>query len=322
MSEQEQLLEKGKRKRCDNKSPLGLSRVNSKFNDNIGDKVTEIIKLEFPNQIEDEQVSNFLAEANLPEVAEIKLEEAKAKKKYSKISHNNLFYKTISENPNEFLHPGSLAKQESLRISNNGSIEFNPMLTPVVHNVVSTINLCCRLNLKEITFKLRNAEYNPKRFPAVILRIMEPRSVALVFESGKMICTGTSNEAESRVASRQFAKIIQKLGYGVKFSDYLIHNMIATCDAKFPIRLEGLASNENKAYSTYEPELFPGLIYRMLEPKIVLMIFVSGKFVITGGRNRESIQAACDNIYPILLKYRKKHQNNLVNTNITSQGAD
>ena len=82
-------------------------------------------------------------------------------------------------------------------------------------NIVSTVNLNCKLDLKKIALLARNAEYNPKRFAAVIMRIREPRTTALIFSSGKMVCTGAKSEEDSRLAARKYARIIQKLGFPV-----------------------------------------------------------------------------------------------------------
>nr|GMD23154.1 TATA-box-binding protein [Ipomoea batatas] len=125
-------------------------------------------------------------------------------------------------------------------------------IVPTLQNIVSTVNLDCKLDLKAIALQARNAEYNPKRFAAVIMRIREPKTTALIFASGKMVCTGAKSEQQSKLAARKYARIIQKLGFPAKFK--------------------------------YEPELFPGLIYRMKQPKIVLLIFVSGKIVLTGAK--------------------------------------
>ncbi|XP_076910031.1 TATA-box-binding protein-like [Bidens hawaiensis] len=156
-------------------------------------------------------------------------------------------------------------------------------IVPTLQNVVSTVNLDCTLDLKEIALHARNAEYNPKRFAAIIMRIREPKTTALIFRTGKMVCTGAKSEHQSKLAARKFARIIQKLGFPAKFKDFKIQNIVGSCDVKFPIRLEGLA-NDHGAFSTYEPELFPGLVYRMKQPKIVLLIFVSGKIVLTGAK--------------------------------------
>jgi transcription initiation factor TFIID TATA-box-binding protein len=131
------------------------------------------------------------------------------------------------------------------------------------------------------------------------MRIREPKTTALIFASGKMVVTGAKSEDDSKLASRKYARIIQKLGFGAKFTDFKIQNIVGSCDIKFPIRLEGLASRHHH-FSSYEPELFPGLIYRMIKPKIVLLIFVSGKIVLTGAKVREEIYTAFESIYPVL----------------------
>ncbi|XP_034218620.1 TATA-box-binding protein isoform X2 [Prunus dulcis] len=149
-------------------------------------------------------------------------------------------------------------------------------IVPTLQNIVSTVNLDCKLDLKAIALQARNAEYNPKRFAAVIMRIREPKTTALIFASGKMVCTGAKSEQQSKLAARKYARIIQKLGFPAQFK--------------------------------YEPELFPGLIYRMKQPKIVLLIFVSGKIVLTGAKVRGETYEAFENIYPVLTEFRKNQQ--------------
>merc|ERR1711865_230951 len=130
----------------------------------------------------------------------------------------------------------------------------DPGIIPQLQNIVSTVNLGCKLDLKTIALHARNAEYNPKRFAAVIMRIREPKTTALIFASGKMVCTGAKSEEYSKLAARKYARIIQKLGFPAKFTDFTIQNIVGSCDVKFPIRLEGLAL-EHSQYSSYEPEL-------------------------------------------------------------------
>lgn len=177
-------------------------------------------------------------------------------------------------------------------------------IVPTLQNIVATVNLGCRLDLKTVALHARNAEYNPKRFAAVIMRIREPKTTALIFASGKMVVTGAKSEDDSKLASRKYARIIQKIGFAAKFTDFKIQNIVGSCDVKFPIRLEGLAFSHG-TFSSYEPELFPGLIYRMVKPKIVLLIFVSGKIVLTGAKQREEIYQAFEAIYPVLSEFRK-----------------
>ncbi|KAF8638904.1 hypothetical protein AX17_001955 [Amanita inopinata Kibby_2008] len=177
-------------------------------------------------------------------------------------------------------------------------------IVPTLQNIVATVNLDCRLDLKTIALHARNAEYNPKRFAAVIMRIRDPKTTALIFASGKMVVTGAKSEDDSRLASRKYARIVQKLGFDAKFSEFKIQNIVGSCDVKFPIRLEGLAYSHGQ-FSSYEPELFPGLIYRMIKPKVVLLIFVSGKIVLTGAKVREEIYTAFNTIYTVLCEFRK-----------------
>eukprot|EP01108_Squamamoeba_japonica_P008878 TRINITY_DN802_c0_g1_i4.p2 TRINITY_DN802_c0_g1~~TRINITY_DN802_c0_g1_i4.p2 ORF type:complete len:152 (+),score=74.08 TRINITY_DN802_c0_g1_i4:168-623(+) len=136
------------------------------------------------------------------------------------------------------------------------------------------------------------------------MRIREPKTTALIFASGKMVCTGAKSEDASKLASRKYARIIQKLGFSVRFLDFKVQNIVASTDVGFPVRLEGLAHAHSK-YSSYEPELFPGLIYRLIKPKIVLLIFVSGKIVLTGGKRREDIYQAFELVYSVLKLFRK-----------------
>lgn len=136
------------------------------------------------------------------------------------------------------------------------------------------------------------------------MRIREPKTTALIFASGRMVVTGAKSENDGKLASCKYARICQKLGFIAKFSEFKNQNIVGSCDIKFPIRLEGLASRHHM-FSSYEPELFPSLIYRMMRPKVVLLISVSGKLVLTGAKVREEIYEAFDLIYPVLCDFRK-----------------
>ena len=83
--------------------------------------------------------------------------------------------------------------------------------------------------------------------------------------------------------------------------------MVANCDVHFSIKLEALQEEHKKiARCHFEPELFPGLIYKMENPKVVLLIFTSGKIVLTGGKSRYEIYTAFQKIYPVLYSFQKK----------------
>ena len=181
----------------------------------------------------------------------------------------------------------------------------SPACSIVLQNISGTVNLCTLLDLKTVYLKTRNSEYNPRRFCAVILRIRNPKTTALAFASGKMVITGAKSPAACKLAAKKFAWIIRKVGFEqVKFREFRIQNMLGTVDVGFPIKLEPL-SLHHIAHCSYEPEIFAGLIYKMLCPKICLLIFVSGKLVITGGKTIEQLEQALHNIYPILQEFQK-----------------
>ncbi|KAI1237484.1 TATA box-binding protein-like protein 2, partial [Lamprotornis superbus] len=158
-------------------------------------------------------------------------------------------------------------------------------IIPQLQNIVSTVNLACKLDLKNIALHARNAEYNPK-----------------------VCCCDHENQTTANNSPHlQFRK--NGLHRSKKFLDFKIQNMVGSCDVRFPIRLEGLVLTHQQfsRYEeiSYEPELFPGLVYRMVKPRIVLLIFVSGKVVLTGAKNRSEIYEAFENIYPILRGFKK-----------------
>ena len=119
------------------------------------------------------------------------------------------------------------------------------------------------------------------------MRIREPKTTALIFASGKMVVTGAKSEELSRLAARKYARIVQKLGFPAKFTEFKIQNIVGSCDVKFPIRLEGLAFAHGH-YSSHEPELFPGLIYRMeyMLNEVHATKTWRGADPVTGGRRR------------------------------------
>ena len=187
----------------------------------------------------------------------------------------------------------------------NDDIDIPTELFPHIDNVICSFSLKQDIDLKTLAFRARNAEYNPRKVNSAVLRFRSPRSTALVYSNGKVMVTGSRSEDDARTACKKVAVIVSKCNHpNVRFAEFKIENIVASTDVRFPVRLEGLAY-EHRASCSYEPELFPGLVYRLLEPKISLLIFVSGKVVITGGRNREDIITAFKSIYPVLHKYRK-----------------
>lgn len=189
--------------------------------------------------------------------------------------------------------------------NNNLTGGRKPQEEPTLQNIVSTVDLKCKLDLKTIALNARNTEYNPKRFAAAIMKIRNPKTTALIFSSGKMVCTGAKSEDASKKASKKYAKTIKNMGFDVRFTDFKVQNIVASADVGFAIRLESL-SHKHADFCQYEPEIFPGLIYRIYQPKVVVLIFVSGKIVLTGAKTREQINEAYTSILPILQMHKKK----------------
>lgn len=176
---------------------------------------------------------------------------------------------------------------------------------PKVSNIVAGVDLECMIDQKFVCLSVRGATYNPKRFPAVILRIKEPRATALIFKKGKMQILGTKSVEDARLAGHKFARILQKLGFRTKFENFNVQNVVASVDTKMAIRLEGIALHHSQC-ARYEPELFPGLCYRVESPKVTFLVFSSGKIVSVGARCVEHIQTAWQKMYPVLFDNKVK----------------
>lgn len=170
---------------------------------------------------------------------------------------------------------------------------------PTLQNLVSTADLGTKIDLQKLAQWCRNAEYNPARFSAVVMRIREPKVTGLIFSTGKIVITGAKSERASMTAAKIFEKAVMKVQGSEEgdqsnsesgnpcLSNFKIQNIVASSDVGFSIKLESL-QEEHKKFSRchYEPELFPGLIYKMESPKVVLLIFTSGKIVLAGAKTR------------------------------------
>ena len=235
-------------------------------------------------------------------------------------NHNILLQKEKNNEANN-----SFVKEDK---STNLCTNENKMPQPQIVNIVSMVNLRVPLNLKLIALKCRNSEYNPSRINAVIMRIKEPKAAALIFNSGIIIVLGARDKEKSKQAAKIFAKQIKNLGYEVKFSDFNIVNIVATCDLGFPIKLTQLNikinymlsknkstnDEDEKSPCHYEPAVFPGLIYHMTKPELTLLIFQSGKMNFVGAKNKDDIYEALQKIYPLLCKFKNEI---VMNTNVT-----
>jgi len=213
----------------------------------------------------------------------------------------------IAPNPLKNSHSPSLAG--SVIEASDGGITGDGTNTLLIRiqNIASTANFGVRLDLKKIALKCRNTEFNPRRFGAVVMRLREPRATALMFASGKICVTGVKSTHNATLAMKKFHYIVERIGFQPKDKmDFKVQNIVGTADCGFPIRLEGLVY-AHSAFASYEPELFPGLIYRLVSPRVVFLIFVSGKIVITGAKKESDLANALTKLYPVLVEFKKVH---------------
>ena len=172
-------------------------------------------------------------------------------------------------------------------------------------NVVSTCSLGVEnIDLRKLALEKNFLEFNPLTFAAATFRIRSPRTTCLLFASGNMVITGSSNEHESRLAARKYCAVLQKCNLRVMFKDFGIQNIVASANVGFTINLQDIA-DEYSSYASYDPDLFPGLVFRSVQPKLVFLIFRSGKIVITGAKKNEEIAVTYNSLYRnIIIKHR------------------
>jgi len=161
-----------------------------------------------------------------------------------------------------------------------------------IENVVATVimEITEKIDLTIIARKYEDTEYNPERFPGLIMRIKEPKATFLIFSTGKMVITGLRRADEASPGVTKVVKYIKKAGINVSNPEITIQNIVASGDLHIFIDLNKAAIIMENAM--YEPEVFPGLIYRMKEPKTVFLIFSTGKIVCTGAKNKKSVKEA------------------------------
>ncbi|GIX65385.1 TATA-box-binding protein [Babesia caballi] len=188
------------------------------------------------------------------------------------------------------------------------SFDTNCCAAPVVQNIVASVHLGQEVDLREIAISTRNAEYNPRKFNALILRLHNPRCTGLVFRTGRLMVTGSKTVECARLGAKRMAKMIRReLGVDLRFREFKIENIIATFNCNVPIRLERLYE-EHKLFCNYEPEIFAGLVYRFSLPdtsEAVLLIFVSGNVIVTGCRSPKEIQLIYAQMAPFLREFKQ-----------------
>jgi len=165
-----------------------------------------------------------------------------------------------------------------------------------IENVVASATLNQKVDLNAVVKGYPGVEYRPEQFPGLVFRLKRPKTATLIFNSGKMVCTGAKSEKEAKRAVMKVVKELKKSGIIIIGEPELkIQNIVASAD------LKGMIDLEKSAYSLgrtmYEPEQFPGLIYRMDEPKVVILLFASGKLVCTGAKREEDVYEAVNKLH-------------------------
>ncbi len=166
-----------------------------------------------------------------------------------------------------------------------------------IENIVASTSFGNELDLEAIALALVEAKYDPEHFPGLIYRLKEPKTATLLFRSGKVICTGAKSLKQVRLAISTVAEKIKKIGTKIeKDPEIEIQNIVATFDLETQLNLNEIAISLRMEKIEYEPEQFPGLVYRLDDPKVVLLLFGSGKLVCTGARKPEDVERAVEKI--------------------------
>jgi transcription initiation factor TFIID TATA-box-binding protein len=164
-----------------------------------------------------------------------------------------------------------------------------------VENVVASTSLGMKFDLELITNALENVEYEPEQFPGLVYHLDEPKAAALIFGSGKIVCTGAKSIADAKIAIERIVDKIKAAGIDITTKpDVIVQNVVATANLGTELNLDAIAIGLDN--TEYEPEQFPGLVYRMKEPKVVLLLFGSGKIVCTGAKSVADAENAAKNV--------------------------
>ena len=175
--------------------------------------------------------------------------------------------------------------------------QSKPLISIV--NVVATASIDQRLDLKDVTEKFPEVEWTPELFPGAVFRLKNPKTSTLLFKSGKMVCAGSKSEEMARKAIK---KVVQKLRKGKitikNEASVTIQNIVSSINLGGRVSLE--QASRTLPRSMYEPEQFPGLIHRMIDPKTVILIFASGKLVCAGGKTEKDVYRSVHNLHSLL----------------------
>jgi transcription initiation factor TFIID TATA-box-binding protein len=172
-----------------------------------------------------------------------------------------------------------------------------PRDTVEIVNVVASTGIGQDINLNQATLALEGADYDPKRFPGLVYRTKDPKTAALIFRSGKIVCTGAKSIDDVYRGLENVFQSLRNIGIDVKGTPEIkVQNIVASADLHAVLNLNSIALGLGMENVEYEPEQFPGLVYRLSDPKVVVLLFGSGKLVITGGRKPEDAVKAVDQI--------------------------
>ena len=170
-----------------------------------------------------------------------------------------------------------------------------------VVNIVVSTSLEHDIPLEKMAATLSNTEYNPEQFPGLVIRIKEPKTSALIFSSGKVVCTGARSMDKVEQSIDKIIKSLKKIGIDIKIKPKInIQNIVASGSVGMDLNLNVLAMKlEN---TEYEPEQFPGLVYKLNEAKATFLLFSNGKIVCTGTKSEQEVDAALDKLIVNLKK--------------------
>ena len=177
--------------------------------------------------------------------------------------------------------------------------------TVTIQNVVASASLKHELDLNAIVKAFPYVEYRPQTFPGLAFRLKKPKSCILIFKNGKMVCTGTKSEKEAKRAVLKVVRELKKAGIIVKSGkpDFVVQNIVASVDlgsVSIDVEEAIYAAHNLGKKVMYEPDQFPGAIYRMRDPKVVFLIFSTGKLVCVGAKREEDVYRAVENLVAIL----------------------
>ncbi len=165
-----------------------------------------------------------------------------------------------------------------------------------IENVVASATLKQTIDLNAIVKAFSAVEYRPEQFPGLVFRLKKPKTATLIFSSGRMVCTGAKSEGQAKKAVNKVVRELKKNGMVIVGRPQIkIQNIVASVSLGGRIDLE--RSTFSLGRTMYEPEQFPGLIYRMEDPHVVILIFASGKLVCTGAKREEEVYTAVNKLH-------------------------